>query len=170
MIVETPVTAWCQRMPVSVLLDVAPPLRLWPWQLAIVVHLYRGLTSTFAIGSIRRLHWRMAIGSYLTHFLWEKVVIAHWATYEMGWPGFQASQYKEVGQVEIGLLKGVGHEPWFWSENGILFQKSLVSKALCGTRKLCGKVLWDIRNYGEYTFAIYTLNLHELGLRQIEKN
>jgi hypothetical protein len=53
----------------------------------------------------------MAIGSYLTHFLWEKVVIAYWATYEMGWPGFQASQYKEVGQVEIGLLKGVGHEP-----------------------------------------------------------
>uniref|UniRef100_A0A0E0QQG3 Uncharacterized protein n=1 Tax=Oryza rufipogon TaxID=4529 RepID=A0A0E0QQG3_ORYRU len=53
----------------------------------------------------------MAIGSYLTHFLWEKVVIAYWATYEMGWPGFQASQYKKVGQVEIGLLKGVGHEP-----------------------------------------------------------
>jgi hypothetical protein len=26
----------------------------------------------------------------------------------MGWPDFQASQYKEVGQVEIGLLKGVG--------------------------------------------------------------
>jgi hypothetical protein len=53
----------------------------------------------------------MAIGSYLTHFLWEKVVIAHWATYEMDWLGFQASQYKEVGQAEIGLLKGVGHKP-----------------------------------------------------------
>jgi hypothetical protein len=28
----------------------------------------------------------------------------------MGWPGFKVSQYKDVGQVETGLLKGVGHD------------------------------------------------------------